>query len=104
MDNTKINPIFLDTIYGDLPALIQFSAKWCGPCQILSPLIDDISDNFQESLKVLRVDIDNNRELAAHYEINSVPTLLIFKNGEIIWFHTGLISPVELIKTIQSII
>ena len=100
----QINPVFLDTIYGEKPSLIQFSAEWCGPCKILSPLIDDINDNFYEQLNVLRVDVDRNQAIAAHYSISSVPTLMIFKNGEIIWHHVGLITPVELIKTIKGII
>lgn len=98
----EINPIFLESINSDSPVLVQFHAEWCGPCKALSPVVDMAADQFAEQLKVLKVDIDRNRPITNHLDIRSVPTLMVFRKGEILWYHNGMIAPLDLIKVLQS--
>lgn len=100
----EINPVFLEMIQSDQPVLVQFHAVWCGPCQVIAPIIDAVSAEFETQLKVLKVDIDKNRPITHHLGISSVPTLMIFQKGEILWHHAGGLSPVELKKVILSVV
>ena len=74
---------FHEIIGGDVPVLVDFFATWCGPCKMMHPVIDQLHDKLGDKVRILKVDIDKNRELAAQYHVRSVPTLLIFKNGEL---------------------
>lgn len=100
-----MNPVFLEMINGDVPVLVQFHATWCGPCQILAPMVDAVSGTFPEDqLKVLKVDIDRNRPITKQLGITSVPTLMIFKAGEVLWHQVGALPPVELKKVLLSVV
>jgi len=71
-----------EVLKSDLPVLVDFFAKWCGPCQMLMPTIEELSKEYQNRAKIVKIDIDENQNLANQYQIMSVPTLLIFKNGQ----------------------
>ncbi len=73
----------------NMPIIVDFYASWCGPCKMLAPVLEKIADKFSGKIKILKVDIDNNSDLANDYEIASVPTLLFFKDGEILKRHSG---------------
>lgn len=68
----------------DKPVLVDFWAVWCGPCQMLAPVIDELSQDFESKAVVGKVDVDNNQEVSVQYGIRNIPTLLIFKNGEVV--------------------
>ena len=68
----------------DKPVLVDFWAVWCGPCQMLAPVIDELSQDFEGKAVVGKVDVDNNQEVSVQYGIRNIPTLLIFKNGEVV--------------------
>ena len=74
---------------GDTPALVDFYATWCGPCKMLSPIIDEIADEAEGRFKVCRVDVDQEAALAARFGISAVPTLVVIKNGEVTNTATG---------------
>jgi thioredoxin 1 len=73
-----------EVLKSDLPVLVDFWAPWCGPCRMVSPLVDELAEELTGKLKVVKVNTDENQEIAVKYGIRSIPTLGIFKNGEII--------------------
>ena len=85
-------------------AVIDFSATWCGPCKMLSPIISEIADEYSNSIKVCKVNVDENQDLAMKYNIMSVPTLLFIKNGKIIKSSIGFCSKSELNNIINDLL
>lgn len=73
-----------EVIKSDIPVLVDFWAAWCGPCRMLAPIIDDIAKEYEGSVKVGKVNVDEEQELAIQYGIASIPTVVLFKNGEIV--------------------
>ncbi len=71
-----------EVINSDVPVLVDFWAEWCAPCRLIAPLVEQLSEEYQGKLKVGKLDVDNNPQVSMKYSIRSIPTLLIFKNGE----------------------
>ena len=82
--------------------LIDFYADWCGPCKLMSPIVDEIAEELTDTLKVGKVNVDDNIELAEKFDIMSIPTLLIFKNGEMANKIVGAVSKEEILKAING--
>lgn len=80
--------------------LVDFFATWCAPCKMMAPILDEFKLEMRDSVKVLKVDVDKNEELALHYRIQSVPTLMLFKKGEVVWRHSGVISAAHMANLI----
>ncbi|MGG7034689.1 MAG: thioredoxin [Flavobacterium sp.] len=74
----------------DKPVLVDFWAAWCGPCRMVGPIIDQISEEYTEKAVVGKVDVDANQEFAAKYGVRNIPTVLVFKNGEVVGKHVGV--------------
>src|SRR5690554_7567283 len=81
---------FKEIIKGDTPVLVDFYADWCGPCQTMNPIIDEIKSHYGEKLRVLKINVDKNQAAAQKYKVRGVPTFLLFKNGEINWRSAGI--------------
>ena len=83
-------------------AVVDFWATWCGPCKMISPIIDEVSKNFDGKAVVGKVDVDSNSELSVKYNVRSIPTILVFKNGEVVDRHVGVITKAQLESKINA--
>ena len=81
---------FEKLIGGAKPTLVDFYATWCGPCKMQAPILEEVKKRVGDTANILKVDIDQNQELAAQYRVQSVPTLIMFKNGEAVWRAVGV--------------
>ncbi len=95
---------FDDIIKGDKPVLVDFFAIWCSPCKVLSPTIEALGKELAGQVRVLKMDVDKNETLVTQLKIQSVPTLIIFKKGEIVWRSSGVMDHGSLLQKIQSYI
>lgn len=87
MSNTET---FGTIIKGDKPVLVDFFATWCGPCKMMQPILEQVSQQLGDQVRIVKIDVDRNQQLAAQLQVSSVPTLAIFKNGEIVWRQPGV--------------
>jgi len=95
---------FNDIINGDKPVLVDFYATWCGPCKAMAPVIDSIASELQGNARILKIDIDKNKQVASHYQVQAVPTLMIFRKGEIVWRNAGGMDKASLLQKIRYFI
>lgn len=95
---------FQAIIQGDKPVLVDFFATWCGPCKAMSPIVEALGKEMLGQARVLKIDVDKNQSLAAQYQIQAVPTLLLFKNGQIVWRKAGGADKMTLKQQIQAAI
>jgi len=92
---------FNTLINGDKPVVVDFFAEWCGPCKMMKPILDEFKGMVGERATVIKVDVDKNPAAAQAYGVRGVPTLAIFKKGEIVWRKSGVISAAQLQGVLQ---
>ena len=91
-----------EVINGDIPVLVDFWAEWCGPCKMLSPILEDVLEELKEKIKVVKVNLDENQDLAIKYSVRSIPSLLLFSKGELIDTKIGLSPKDDIVSWISS--
>lgn len=93
---------FKEIVKGEAPVLVDFHATWCGPCQTMHPVIDDLKNDFGGNLRIIKIDVDKNQALAQKYKIRGVPSFILFKEGEIVWRGSGIMPKSEMVSTINQ--
>ncbi len=93
---------FQEVIKSGKPVLVDFYATWCGPCKIMSPILKQTKDAVGEKATIIKVDVDKNREAAEQFQISGVPTLMLFKNGEVRWRQSGVVPMQTLVQVIDQ--
>ena len=86
------------------PVIIDFHALWCGPCKVQSPILKELATELGDRIRVIKIDVDQNQEIAGRYQIQGVPTLMIFKNGEIKYKQPGVNTKQQLINVLTKIL
>lgn len=93
---------FQQIIQGEKPVLIDFYATWCGPCKAMSPIVESVGKEMQGQARVLKIDVDKNQALAQQFQIQAVPTFMIFKNGKIMWKKPGGADKLSILQEIKK--
>lgn len=93
---------FNKILNGDKPVLVDFFAEWCGPCKMMAPELKKFADQHKEQVRVLKVDVDKNPAISQQLNIQGVPTLMLFKNGKVLWRQSGAMSAQQLSGIVKS--
>jgi thioredoxin 1 len=94
---------FNELINGKTPLLVDFSAEWCGPCKMMAPVLQQVAGEMGDEVKIIKVDVDKNPAAASHFNIQGVPTLILFREGKQLWRQSGVLQASQLIGIIQSL-
>lgn len=102
METKQKSESFNSIINGDKPVLVDFYADWCGPCKMMAPVIEGLSKELGDKVRILKVDVDRNPQPATAYNIAGVPTFILFKNGKIVWRQSGAMPAHHLKQVLQQ--
>lgn len=93
---------FNELIEQEMPVLVDFHADWCGPCKMQDPILEKIAKEIKGKAKIIKIDVDKNQAVASKYQVRSIPTLILFKNGQIMWRQAGVANEDQLLEVIKS--
>jgi thioredoxin 1 len=93
-----------DVLDSKIPVLVDFWAEWCGPCKMVAPVLDELAKEYEGKIKIAKVDVDQNQQVAGNFNIRSIPTLLFFKNGQVVKQLVGAHPKTKLVAEIQEVI
>jgi thioredoxin 1 len=92
---------FNEIINSEKPVLVDFFAEWCGPCKMMPPILKQVKDAVKDDATILKIDVDKNPQAAQQFQVQGVPTLILFKNGKPVWRQSGVVQSKELINIIN---
>lgn len=93
---------FQEIINSEKPVLVDFFAEWCGPCKMMAPILEQVKTEMGEKATIIKVDVDKNPEAASVFQIQGVPTLMVFKKGDIVWRQSGVVPANNLIQVLEQ--
>ena len=93
---------FKEIVNSKEAVLVDFFGTWCGPCQTLMPILQDVKEELGDTIKIVKIDIDKNQELATQYQVRSVPTLILFKDGVPKWRQSGVLPKSDIVNVINT--
>jgi len=96
------NSFETDVLKSEKPVLVDYWAEWCGPCRMIAPILDEVSGKYHDKLKIAKLDVDHNQATSMKYGIRGVPTLMLFKDGNVVATHVGALTKSQLTAFIDS--
>jgi thioredoxin 1 len=97
-----MNGKFSDLINGEKPVLVDFYATWCGPCKYQAPILEEVAKEVGDKARIIKIDVDKNQAISKAYQVRGVPTLMIFKQGKVVWRTSGVKQKSELVPLIRQ--
>lgn len=95
---------FKEIVSGEIPVLVDFHATWCGPCKALAPILEDFAKAYAGRVRVIKIDVDKNPQLAASLGVQGVPTLILYRQGQMHWRQSGVVPKSELERVVKPIL
>lgn len=95
---------FINIINSQKPVLVDFYADWCSPCKMMPPILKEVKDQFKDDIRIIKVNVDRNPLIASKYQIQSIPTIILFQDGQVKWKGMGVQSAQQLSKKIQTFV
>lgn len=100
--NPAAKESFTDIIRGDKPVLVDFHAEWCGPCKLMKPILEELRAAMGDAIRILKLDVDKNPAISSSLNVSGVPTLILYKKGQILWRQSGVVPAKQLQRIIQE--
>lgn len=97
-----MNAKFKEIINSNQLILVDFYADWCGPCKMMSPILQEVKGIIKDDVKIIKINVDQHQDLTSHFMVRGVPTLMLFKSGKMLWRQSGVLSTKDLVAIIQN--